>query len=112
MCHQIFILIISIQRIRGQEEAKSNQNDGNELFRMMLMSFLGACITMVVFVILKVCIEYRNRNRPTEEEDPFGRSRRLSVADLTLIQRKAVIQVLFTDDNCVKYYNKVSRFTL
>lgn len=97
---------IVAQEDEGYEESTKEAQSGSnmELYKMLFISFMGACVTLIFFFIIKFIIECRNRNRPIEDVGPFGTSRFIDISELTQPQRRAVLEFIFTDD---KYFKKI-----
>lgn len=106
------LLIIESSRADELSQAEINQRNKNEslqsLYRLILYCFISACCFMFLFFCLKVYLEIRYRNRPVVNYGPFGESLRdVSMDELTPEQRKAIVNVIFAEDNCTTF-EKVS----
>ena len=93
-------------------QAEIDQRNKNEslqsLYRLILYCFVSACGFMFLFFCLKVYLETRHRNRPVVNYGPFGESLRdVSMDALTPEQRKAIVDVIFAEENCITF-EKVS----
>lgn len=107
--HHVIMLTKSLQMIHadnGDNDLKIDDST-EQLYRMIFLSFTGACVFVMLFVILKLLIECRNRFRPHEDLGPFGALRLICISELTPTQRKVVLEEMFTDEKCLKFNSKV-----
>ena len=127
LLRNLLIVLISFKSVHAQQDSSRDHHQGhedsedhevneldlksasgNQLFRMMMISFAGSCSIMLLFFCLKIYCEYRIRNTPVVDLGPFEGLRDVSISDLTVPQRKAIVAVLFSDDKCMKFH-KVSK---
>jgi hypothetical protein len=90
---------------RGAEDAKDTMPD---IMKIVVGCFVGAFILMVAFFCVKIYADFKERNRPIEDRGPFGTMREVNVSLLTPCQRRAVLEVLFSNDKCMVYHDEVS----
>lgn len=105
------MIFASCHGVCGQErnKRKPNHNEQNDhtFYSVLITCFLVSCIIMFVGLCLKLCLTYRDRNRPPPGLfDNFTNLSEISMSELTPLERKAILEVLFVDNNGVKTYKK------
>ncbi len=115
----IFCLLpILLENVRSQEDTTDEKEIENEtesvasLYSLIFFCFLSACGSMLLFFCLKIYLEMRLRNRPVVNYGPFGDLRDVCLDELTSEQRKAIVDVVFSEETCTKFDEKVSSYSV
>ena len=99
----IYLQSASTQQTETETETHHDLAESLDLCRVAKRSFIGACVFMFMFFCLKKYSDYRAKQIVAENPGPFGAMSDISVYDMTLFQKQAVLEVLFTDDKCLRF---------